>query len=285
MADLIIGNTEIGNTKATLISKLVQKELAFKPMLVKTITDVSAFAQPGHKTISFPKLSSFTVVNRSEGAYGDASQITSTLDSMNLDFNAYVSWIIDSFTQTQAGIDAQLEAAKLAASAQARYVDTQIISKLAPVAASFVNVGADVNVTYANLVDMQVDLYEADADMTQASIVCSPVQHGALMKLDEFKRADVYGSANIPSGVVGFILGMPVYVHNGLASKELYMYEKSGVAIGFQKGAAYGEESAIGYGVGAKKAAIDQYFGLTGLQLALKGAAAGKSPLVLGLND
>jgi hypothetical protein len=37
--------------------------------------------------------------------------------------------------------------------------------------------------------------------------------------------------------------------------------------------------------VGAKKAAIDQLFGIAGMQLALKGAAAGKSPLVVGLND
>ena len=285
MADAIIANTEFGASKAILIAQLVQKELAFNAMLTQTITDVSAFAVEGLKQISFPKLTSFTVSNRTEGAYGDASTITSSVDTMDLNFNAYVSWIIDAMTQKQANPAVVLETARRAAMAQARYVDTQIITKLAAVAASFVNVGSDVDVTYANIVDMHTDLMEADADMTQVSIVASPAQHGALMKLDEFKRADVYGLATIPRGVLGFILGMPVYIHNGLAAKQLFMYEKGGLAIGFQKQAAYGEQDEIGYGVGAKKAAIDQLFGLVGLQLGLKGAGGTKSPLVLGLND
>lgn len=287
MVDVVTGALgELNTTKAVLIAKMVQKELAFAPMLVKTISDVSAFALPGHKQISFPKLTSFSVTNRAEGAYGDASALTASVDTMNLDFNAYVSWIIDNFTATQSNISAQLENARLAAAAQARYVDEQIIVKLAAVAASFQNVGADVDATYANLLDMRKKILKADGNLSACSIISSPAQESVLLSLTEFKQADYYGGpATIPSGMIGSILGMPVFVHNGLADKQLFMYEKTGLAIGFQKNAQYGEESAIGYGVGAVKAAIDQIFGLVGLQLGLKGAAAGKSPLVVGLND
>lgn len=285
MADAYMGNTEIGVTKATLISNLVQKELAFNAVLRSTVTDVSGFARPGLKTISFPKLTSFSVTNRSEGVLGETSALTATLDSLNLDFNAYVSWGIDAFTAQQTSIDAQMEAIKFAAVAQSRYVDTQIITKLAAIAAGFINVGADVNVTYANLLSMRQEILKADGNIGQTVILASPAQEAVIMGLSEFKDASVFGQAVIPRGVVGQILGMPVIVHNGLADKQLFMYEKSALAIGFQKEASYGEESYLQLGVGAKRCAIDQYFGVAGMQLALKGAAAGKSPLVRGLND
>jgi hypothetical protein len=285
MADAITGNTELGSTKQDLIAALVQKELAFNAVLTRWFTDLSSLALPGSKSVSIPKLSSFTVIDRAEGVAGDATALTATVDQLLLDKAAYVSWIIDSVTAIQSNIPAQLEFARRAAAAQSRYVDSQIIAELRTVAKSFVNVGADVNITYANTVDMVQALEESNADMSQAVWLVSPQQKGALMKLDEFKRADVYGSANIPRGLVGEIHGVPVVMHNGLAGKEAFLCEKSGLAFAFQKGAQYGEQPEIAYGVGAMKAAIDQLFGIKGMQIAQAGAAAGKSPFVLGLND
>jgi hypothetical protein len=286
MADAYMGNTELGATKATLISNLVQRELAFNAMLVNTVTNVSQFAVPGVKTINFPKLTSFSVGTRTEGVLGETTALTASVDSLNLDINAYVSWAIDAFTAKQTTIDGQMESIKLAAAAQGRYVDTQIISKLASIAASFINVGTDADVTYANLLAMRKAILKADGILANSCIIASPAQEAVIMGLAEFKSADAYGgNAIVPNGVVGKILGMPVYVHNGLADKQLFMYEKSSLAIGFQKAAEYGEESFLELGVGAKRCAVDQYFGLAGMQLALKGAASGKSPLVIGLND
>jgi hypothetical protein len=286
MADVITGAAaELDVTKATLISSMVQKELAFKAKLVPFVTDVSAMAVPGAKTINFPKLSSFTVNNRTEGVAGSAAALTSTVDSLNLNFNAYVSYIIDSYTLAQSNIQAQLEFAKLAAAAQARYVDSQIIATLAAVAASFQNAGADVDITYTNIINMMKAIELADGDPSACTWLVSPQQKAALFNIAEIKNWNQFGQAVIPNGVVGNILGCPVVVHNGLAGKQAFLVEKSAVAIGFQKNASYGEQSAIDYGVGAKKAAIDQLFGVAGMQLALKGAAAGKSPLCIGLND
>lgn len=285
MADVITGNTELGSTKQDLIAALVQKELAFNAVLTRWFTDLSTLALPGSKSVSVPKLSSFTVVDRAEGSAGEATALTASVDQLLLDKNAYVSWIIDPVTAIQSNIPAQLEFARRAAAAQSRYVDAQLIAELRTIAASFRNVGSDVNVTYDNTVDMVRILEEADADMSQAVWLVSPAQKGAMMKLDEFKRADIYGSANIPRGLVGEIHGVPVIVHNGLLAKEAFLAEKSGLAFAFQKGAQYGEQPEIEYGVGAMRAAIDQLFGVKGMQIAQKGAGAGKSPLVLGLND
>ena len=285
MADVYMGNTQLGDTKATLISSLVQRELAFAAILRGAVTDVSNFALPGAKEIKFPKLTSFSVSNRSEGVLGETTAVTASSDLLQLNLNSYVSWAIDAFTAKQTSIDSQLESIKLASAAMGRYVDEQIIAKMVASAASFVNVGTDADVTYANLVDIRKTLLKADAILGQCAIVASPAQEAAIMKLTEFKDASVYGQANIPRGVVGQILGMPVYIHNGLLDKQLFMFEKSAVAIGFQKEAQYGEESFLELGVGAKRCAVDQFWGLAAMQTGLKGAAAGKSPLIIGLND
>lgn len=285
MSDLITGNTELGSTKESLIASVVQKELAFQAKLTPFFTDLSSLAMPGYNSISVPKLSSFTVIDRAEGSYGDASQLTASVDTMLLDKNAYVSWIIDSMTAVQSNIPAQLEFAKRAAAAQARYVDSAIISELGSVAHAFINVGTDANVTYANVLTMVRELEENEANMADCVWLVSPAQKEALFGLAEFKNFQQFGQAILPGGVIGQILGIPVVMHSGLVSSQVYLAEKSGLAFAFQKNASYGEQDEIGYGVGAKKAAIDQLFGVKGMQLGQKGAASGKSPLVIGLND
>lgn len=285
MADVVMGDTELGATKQELIAPLVQKELAFMAILAKFFTDVSSYAVQGAKTIDFPKLSSFTVVNRTEGAKGEATALTATLDQLALNFNAYVSWIIDAMTLKQSNIPAQLTSAKRAAAAQARYVDTQIIAKIQSICGSFINTfAAKANATYNNLVDMTTAIEDAHQQVSDCVWLCSTTQKGALMKLDEFKRADVYGVGTIPSGVIGWILGAPVVVHSGLGADELYLAHKEAIVYGFQSAAAYGEQDAIEYGVGAKRAAIDQLFGVGGQQLGELSAGAGKTKLVVGLN-
>lgn len=285
MADMIIGNTELGATKQAIFSELVQRELAQKAILMQTVMDLSIFAEPGASSISFPKVTSFEVQNRAEGVAGESQALTATMDQMLLDWNAYVSWVLDKKTAVQSKIPAQKALALRAAAAQARYVDSKIIAKIRTIAASFVNVGANANVTYDNLIDMLVTLDNANAVREECSIVVSPTQYGYIRKLPEFKNSYQYGQATLPTGVMGYIEGVPVIKHNGLASSELFIYEKSGIGVGFQTGAEYGEQDKIEYGVGAKLAAVDQLFGVTGLQLGMGGASSTKSPLVVGLND
>jgi hypothetical protein len=285
MPDVITGNTEIGNTKQGLIAAIVQKELAFRAKLTPFFTDLSALVGPGMQSISVPKLSSFTVADRAEGVAGEVSALTSSVDKLELNQNLYVSWIIDAMTAVQSNIPAQLEFARRAAAAQARKIDELIIAELRSISFAFLNVGTDANVTYGNLTSMVRELEENDAELMDCVWLVSPAQKEAMFALTEVKQAQNFGQAVLPSGVIGQFLGCPVVLHSGLAGKELFLAEKSGLAYAFQKTASYGEEDKIEYGVGAKRAAIDQLFGLKGMQLGQKGAASGKSPLVIGLND
>lgn len=285
MADAITGNTELGATKQDLIASLVQRELAFKAKLLPYFTDVSNFAIPGAQSISFPKLTSFTVVDRSEGAAGDATALTATVDKLDLNINAYVAYIIDSMTKKQANIQSEMEFAKRAAGAHGRYVDSQIIAALAAGAASFVNTGADVDVTYDDLTDMQGAYLTADGLMEDGVWIVSVSQNTAIVNLNEFKDSSAFGEMVIRDGYVKQILGMPVVIHNGLAPKELYLCSKESLAVGFQSGPSMDEQPANEFGVAATRVAVDQLFGIKALHTGEKGAAAGKSPLILGLND
>jgi hypothetical protein len=286
MSDIITENTEIGNTKQELIAQMVQRELQFQAKLAPLFTDLSVFAVEGARSISFPKLTSFVVQDRSEGQPGDAQALTSTLDKLDLDVNAYVAWIVDAMTKKQANIRVELEFARRAASAHGRYVDQKLIELgLRLGAGHFQNVGADSSVTYTNLLDMHERYLKNDGLMEQGYWVMSVSQHKNAMNLTELKSLDVFGEPVIRNGMLSQVLGMPVMIHNGLADKELYLAGKESIGFGFQSAPAIGEEQNNAFGVGATRVAVDQLFGVKAMQTGEKGAAAGKSALIFGLND
>lgn len=278
MSDIITGNTELLSTKQSLILSLVQKELKFAAKLSPTVTDLSAYAGKGTKSFTVPNLSSFTVVNRASGAQGDSSVLTAGSDTMNLDFNAYVAWIIDSFDETQSNINVQMENAGRAAAALGRYVDTQIYTKLDSVAGY--NQGAATAITSDIILDLREYLLTSHANPSELTLLMGIDQEKAMLKIADFVRADYYGQSNIGSGIIGKVYGMNVMVHAGLAASKVYCYDKSGIALAFQQQPAMSSQGANEFGSGAVRNAVDQIFGVCGLQIAQNGAAAGKSPLV-----
>lgn len=263
MADLIHGNTQLGATKQDLIAALVQKELAAKANLLPTVLDVSSFAVKGAKSISFPKMGSFTPINRASGAAGDAAVLTATVDQLDLDFNAYIAWIVDSSDEVQSTVAWQMELAKRAASGHGRYVDTQIIAALEAEGTATTTAGA---ISRDIFLEMRQTLLTANAELDELSFVCGPGSETALLKIDEFTRAEVYGSAVIPAGVLGKLYGIPVLVNNQIGANTFYMYAKSGLAVGFQKAPQMSVQGANEYGSNAERHAMDQLFGVKGMQ-------------------
>lgn len=277
MADLITGNTQLGPTKQDVIAAVVQKELAQNAILMPYVTDISAFAVKGAKSISIPKLSSFTVVNRASGAQGDASVLTAAVDTIQLSFNAYVAWIIDSMDEAQTTIQAQVAFAQRAAAALGRYVDTQILAVADADAQLDVGVAP---ITRDLVLDMRAQILGANGDLSQTVLVIGADQEKEMLKIAEFTQAQVYGGAVIPNGVLGKVYGTPVVLHTGVAAGKAYFWEKSGICVGFQKNPAMSSQPANEYGVGAMRNAMDQLFGVDSLQQGQAGAAVGKSPLI-----
>lgn len=287
----VTGNTQLAPTKADIIAAGVQKELKENSFLVNYVLNVSSFAGKGLKSISFPKLTSFTVEERASGAAGTIQDLTSSVDKLDLDKRAYISWLVDSSDEIQSTIDFQSEAAMRAAKAHGRFVDNKIIEGLKSVASLSVNGGSPADITRDNILAMRKWLIENNANMADAVLVIPPDQEVAMLKIDEFTRADMYGSAVIPSGVIGKVYNIPVVIHNSseLEAQQAIMFEKEGFAIGFQKSPQFDEQKKIEYGTGAMLQAVDQLFGVKGLQLGVSTdknvIASGKSPLVAKLKD
>lgn len=273
----ITGHTELGPTKQDIVAAAVQKELKFSAVLMNYVTDVSEFAIKGARSIRFPKLSSFTAQNRASATAGTPQVLNATTDQLNLTHNAYVQWVIDSVDEYQSVMAARVEFARRAASALGRYVDTEILNEVKG-NAGFV---AAATALRDKILECRSFLRRNEAMLDQIVIVASPEMETELLKVDEFSRADVYGSAVIPQGVIGKIYGMMVVTHAGLANDEIYMWEKSGIAVGFQQQPNYASQPDIDYGTKALKEAMDQLFGVKALQIDQgTNTLAGKSALI-----
>lgn len=283
MADAITGNTESVASKMDLIASAVQRELAFRAKLIPTITDVSKFAEPGLKTIEFPKLTSFSVAKRVEGSPGDATVLTASTDVLALDQNAYVAWVIDATSKLQTRIDAQVQFAERAAAAHGRQVDLDIIAEIESGAYFSVNGGVAADVTKSDVLDMREAVLGKNAIFEDLVWLVSVDQEKALLNIAEFSQNDLYGSPVIQTGVIGSLYGIPVMRHNGFTN-NVYLYEKSAVYIGFQKAPTFDEEKATAYGAGAMRQVLDQLYGLMVSQENVLSAGAGKSPLIAKLN-
>ena len=258
----VTGNTQLSATKQTVIAAMVQRELKFTAKLLPTITDVSMFAVAGSNQVQFPKLASFTVENRASGVAGALQTAAATVDTLILDYRAYISWVVDSVDAYQSNINVQAEYIKRAATAHARSIDSAIITKLDTDSGYVQPAG----ITKAKILNARIFLMKNQADLNSATILVNPDDESALLSIAEFVEADKYGSSNIPNGVLGRIFGMNVIAHTEPVAKS-FIYTKEAIAGGFQMGAKYAEQKDVRYGTDAMLCAIDQLYGFKSLQL------------------
>ena len=277
MADVFMGAGPV-STKQDLVAALIQKELAFQAKLLPTVLNVSQYAVPGAKSISFPKFDSFTVINRASGAAGPATALTSSNDQMLLNKNGYVAWGIDSSDSAQWAVNAEAEAIKRASGALARYVDTSVIAELETAGDATATAGA---LTRDIFLEMRQTLLSRHANPDLLTMVVGPDSETLLLKISQFSDAQVYGLPVVPGGVIAQIYGVKIMMHTGLGANTFYMYEQNGLAVGFQKSPQMSDQPDNQYGSGGRRYAMDLLFGVKGLEIAQAGAGAGESALIV----
>ncbi len=259
----VTGNTQLAATKQDLIAALVQKELKFQAKLMGTVSDVSAFAVKGAKSISFPLASSFTVENRASATAGSIQDLTFAKEQLDLNFRAYIGWTVDSVDEYQANVDVQAEYVKRASTAHARNLDEQVLSTLD--ASSGYTQAAGIDKT--KILNARKWLLKNQANVADCTIVVNPDDEALLLAIPDFVQAYAYGAANIPTGVIGKLYGMNVMIHQKPTLAKSFIYDKAAIAFGLQKAPQYDEQKDIRYGTGSMLAAIDQLFGFKALQL------------------
>jgi hypothetical protein len=278
MADSIIGSSQTLATKMDLITDMAQKELKAAAIFSSYFQDVSVYAKKGVKSISFPKLGSFTVGERGSGATLDAQSISSSADQLDLSIPAYIKWIVDPNDEIQSTLDWELETLSRAASSHGRYFDQKL---KAVVLADAAEVAATGSIDRDKVLEMREYLKKNEANLNECTLFVAASEMTNLLKIDEFSRADVYGSPVTQTGLIGRVFGIPVVETNALEDGEFFMAEKGAVVYGFQRNPAVGEEPAIDFGVGCMKKAMDALYGIKSVQIGMANALPTKSPLMI----
>ncbi len=284
MADAgVTSNAQLTATKNDLIVELVQRELISVGVLAPTIRDVSKFCKKGAQSISFPKAGSFTVENRATGVASVKQVLTFDKDQLDLEFRATVSWLIDTMDEIESIVDVEGEYAIRAANAHGVYLEQRIIAEMSTVAYKITAATGDISDD--SILAMRKTLLNHKANRKALSLAVSADQEAVLLGIEKFVSAEKYGSAVIPDGALGKIYGVPVFVSTELAEQEFYMYDKDGVALGFQRGPQMDERKAPEYGAGSMLKVLDQKFGVQGLAIAQQSMSAGISALVVSDNN
>lgn len=283
-----MASNNLVNTKQDLIAALVQRELKERASLSPFVMDLSSLAVKGSKSVSVPKLSSFTVQNRSLGSPASPnSALTDSKDTINLDKHKIVLFSFDSHDEQQSTIDYMTAAIARASSAHGRQINDDIISMWSSVASLNLNGGTPADITVDDILDMREHLIKNFADMTKSFLVISADQEKAMLKLSEFSRYDYRGGAASPivNGQIGFVYGVPVVINQQIGAQQAFMVNPEGAAYAFQKSPSVAEQDDITFGTGGKLVAVDCDYGVGGLLLGEGSAASGKSPLIAKLKD
>jgi hypothetical protein len=289
MADVITGS-QLDSTKMAKIAQIAQRELEAAAVVRPTCMDISSLVAPGDKSVDVSKLTSFTATNRGEGTAVDAAALTSSNDTLLLDEVPTVKYVIDSYSALQYRINAEIEYAQRAGSALARYVDNTIITELEAGKGDSVNaVAADIDKDA--ILDMREYLIRNNGNKDNFTLLLPPDQEKVMLGIAEFTRADIYGTSNIPNGMIGRVYGVNVLISNLMPVQQAYMYESSAIALAFQREVRRDSEKNIDYGTGAERVVFDAVFGVKSMQTAkgvkLDGSTpngAGESALIVGLN-
>jgi hypothetical protein len=115
------------------------------------------------------------------------------------------------------------------------------------------------------------------------TIAIGPGKESEMLAEQDFVRADFYGSANVRTGQLGMIYGIPVVISRLIGDNQMFMYDADGIGLGFQGGVEMSDQPANEYGANSRRVAMDQIFGLGGLELGEQGVLATESPLVAKL--
>lgn len=258
-----IGNTDLVATKNDLIVSLVQRELISRAVVMPSIRDASAFASKGSKSIAIPRAGSFSVEDRATTAQATLANVTYATDTITLDQMSTVSWVVDPQDEVESAVAVEADLAQRAARAHAKNFDTLVIAGLEADSTATTTAGA---ITKDIVLEMRESLLTAEGDPSQLTLLVGPDSEKTLLGIAEFVEADKYGSAVIPSGVLGRLYGVEVRLSTQIAALRFYMYDRDGYGFAIQKQASMDERKAPEFGTGATLKTMDMKWGHSNLQ-------------------
>lgn len=231
------GVTETVATSIDVVAAILQQELIEKAVLLGTVTDYSAWVMPGANTVKLPRTGSFTASNKAENTATTTSSLTFATDDIELNIHGHIVAEIEDIAAEQSALDIEAVYMERMASAMALYVDGQIASALVKASNDAQLSGAsNLVLTLSDIVAARKALNEADVPQDDRFLAIPPAQEEAMLNLDNFIRAEQYGSNEaLINGEIGRVFGFRVIVTNQFASdSEFTAYHRSHVGFARQ---------------------------------------------------
>lgn len=238
-----------GPTEMDFISSIVQEELIRSAKLRPTVTDYSSMADKGIKSIDIPRFDTHfanPVVQNPDGET-PAAESTLAFDVDTIDLNDWTNlhYRIPDRVSQQTRINLEAELAASAGKTYGNYLDDQIIAQLRLAADGTgglpdhriqLSGGTNDEITLADITTARMLLNKANVSENDRFLLVSPEQEKAMLDLDNFVRANEYGSREaLIEGEIGRVYGMRVIVHNGLNPAEAIAYQKGACGIAVQQ--------------------------------------------------
>lgn len=235
-----IGLTEVTAVAQDLVASVVQDVLKQQSILLPTVTDYSAYAVAGAKSVSIPKRTQFASANKAENTDLSAQELTFTADKIDLDKHKAIYAKLERLAGAQANVQVQNEILVEMASELALQIDKDLIAQLKLASASAPDHILDYTDTVGNVI-AQADILEArrllnlqKVPMANRYMLISPDKEKQMLSIASFVEADKYGSAQgLINGELGRIYGFTVLMHTELTANESIFYHSS--AAGFAR--------------------------------------------------
>lgn len=265
MADIITGVSEVDATRQELVAAMVQRELKAQAIVASSMMDVSQFAEPGSKTIKFPKATSFNVEKKLSGSAASAQALTYTTDDLPLDQHAVIQWIIEKRASLQSRVNLEMEAIKRASSSHARQVDQDLLDAMSAGAALSVTISGSFGREEITEARRKLRAAHFPIEAGKVFLLCGPTLEESMLNVADFINAEKYGASEpVQNGEIGKVFGLKVLVSNLITTSLAYVYHSEGLALGFQQMPEFEEQPDLA-NLGMRQS-LDQLYGLKVLQ-------------------
>lgn len=265
--------TSAENTGQDSIAEIVQVKLRKSAVLTNIFLDVTSFAMPGDKSISFPRwANSFSVQKLSGSQKGDDQEALFELDKLELTEEAHIQWAIKKFDQARAKVQILQQSISEATLQHALQLDADLYAAFdASIAVG--NILTPAALSQSAIVEMITAANVARIPKTDRAFLFSNAEYGNLLKIDGFVDASKSGLDIVRTGQIGVLYGIPVFESDEVAAGNSYLVHRAACAFGFGAAPAIEDQKAIEYGTGSRRWVMDQLYGVKAMnegKLAIK---------------
>lgn len=236
MADM--GKTEVDATVQERVAAEVQAQLIESAKLMPTVQNYTAL--PGEDVIKIPRAGDFSVDDKTENTAVTAQVITYATDDLNLDKYKTIQVRLEDNAQLQARPDVVSDIIGRMGRGLALQVDTDIVTCLAATSSA----APDHRIAYDNATDLKkADILNArellhiqNVPFDECWIGVSPASEASLLAVDDFVRADAYGTAQgLQRGVLGTLYGARVIMSNEFSDSATLVWHPTHVGFAMQQ--------------------------------------------------